>query len=214
MCYTGGPRCSPHALKNLIAAKKKGDAELIAKATEDYSLSPAGIKALRDAGENEAADSLQQKRSAMIERSKKLSETNEIIRYQMQEFEGDPYHALTLRYIRAYTEKYGIPEVGRTRAVFDRGDGHVIKVPLNGEGFMANRSEALTSASDDTFIPVAKCWQEERTEFPGDTVSVLVMEKVTPIGKINYKELPDWVGYVDCAQVGHDRHGNLVAYDL
>lgn len=214
MCYTGGPRCSPHAMKNLIEAKKEGNPQAIAKAREEFSSSPAGIQALKAAGELDAAKAMQEKRTAMIARSKELTATNKYIKRQMEEFEGDPYHGLTLRYIRSYTEKYGVPEVGRTRAVFDMGDGHVIKVPLNGEGFMANRSEALTSASEDQFIPVAKCWQEDREEFPGGPVGVLIMEKVTPLEKVSYKELPDWVGYVDCGQVGYDKSGKLVAYDL
>lgn len=214
MCYTAGPRCSPHAAEALLEARKSDDATAIMKAQQEFNLSPAGIKAIREAGNTELADRLQEKRSEMIKKSKEISETNRIIRYQMQEFEGDPYHALTLRYIKTYTEKYGVAQVGRTRAVFDRGDGYMVKVPLNGEGFMANRSESLTSASDDTFIPVAKCWMEEDTSIPGGSIDILVMEKVTPIEEIDYKKLPDWVGFVDCAQVGHDSKGKLVAYDL
>jgi hypothetical protein len=214
MCYTAGPRCSPHAAKFLLDARKTGDPQEIAEAQQDFNLSPAGIKAVRDSGNVTLADELQEKRSEMIKKSKEISETNVIIRQQMQEFEGDPYHALTLKYIKSYTKKYGVAQVGRTRAVFDRGDGYMIKVPLNGEGFMANRSERLTSESDDTFIPIAKCWEEDDKSIPGAGISVLVMEKVTPIGRISYKDLPNWVGFVDCAQVGHDKSGNLVAYDL
>lgn len=214
MCYTAGPRCSPHAAKALLDARKEGLPADIQKAENDFNLSPAGIKAIRDTGNISRADELQKKRSEMIKKSKEIAETNVIIKNQMEEFEGDPYHALTLKYIRKYTQKYGVAQVGRTRAVFDRGDGYMIKVPLNGEGFMANRSERLTSESDDTFIPIAKCWEEDDNSIPGEGISVLIMEKVTPIGNISYKELPNWVGYVDCAQVGHDRSGKLVAYDL
>ena len=214
MCYTAGPRCSPHAAKFLLESRKSGDTKGIAEAHNEFNLSPAGIKAVRDSGNVILADELQEKRSEMIKKSKEITETNEIIRQQMQEFEGDPYHALTLKYIRNYTKKYGVAQVGRTRAVFDRGDGYMIKVPLNGEGFMANWSESLTSESGDPFIPIAKCWQEDDNSIPGEGINVLVMEKVTPIGNISYKDLPDWVGYVDCAQVGHDKSGKLVAYDL
>lgn len=214
MCYTAGPRCSPHAAQALLDARKEGNPENLKKAEEDFNLSPAGIKAVRESGNTAQADELQKKRSEMIKRSKEISETNAIIKNQMQEFEGDPYHALTLKYIRKFTSQYGVAEVGRTRAVFDRGDGYMIKVPLNGEGFMANRSESLTSASDDQFIPIAKCWQEDDTSLDKEGINVLIMEKVTPIGKIDYKALPNWVGYVDCAQVGHTKDGRLVAYDL
>lgn len=214
MCYTAGPRCSPHAAKFLSDARKAGDQQSIDKAQDAFNLSPAGIKAMRDSGNSSLADKLQEKRSEMIKKSKEITETNAIILNQMQEFEGDPYHALTLRYIKGYTKKYGVAQVGRTRAVFDRGDGYMIKVPLNGEGFMANRSESLTSESGDPFIPIAKCWQEDDNSIPGEGINVLVMEKVTPIGNVSYKDLPNWVGFVDCAQVGYDQSGKLVAYDL
>lgn len=214
MCYTGGPRCSPHAVDLLQEAKASGDPEAITTAQKEFDLSPAGIKAIREAGDIERANDLKQERTAMIEKSKERTEINSIIRNQMQEFEGDPFHALTLKYIRKFTRQYGTPEVGRTRAVFDRGDGYMIKVPLNGEGFMANRSESLTSESGDNFIPIAKCWQEDDTSLDKEGINVLIMEKVTPITKIDYKELPNWVGYVDCAQVGHTTDGRLVAYDL
>lgn len=40
------------------------------------------------------------------------------------------------------------------------------------------------------------------------------MEKVEPLEKVDYKNLPFWVGMVDCGQVGYDKTGKLVAYDL
>lgn len=40
------------------------------------------------------------------------------------------------------------------------------------------------------------------------------MEKVEPLEKVDYKNLPFWVGVVDCGQVGYDKTGKLVAYDL
>lgn len=214
MCYTGGPRCSPHAVDLLQEAKASGVKDAIATAQKDFDLSPAGIKAIRDAGDTERANQLKQERMEMIEKSKERTEINAIIRNQMQEFEGDPFHALTLKYIKKFTREYGTPEVGRTRAVFDRGDGYMIKVPLNGEGFMANRSESLTSEAGDDFIPIAKCWQEDDKSIPDGEINVLIMEKVTPITTIDYKALPNWVGFVDCAQVGHTKDGKLVAYDL
>lgn len=47
-------------------------------------------------------------------------------------------------------------------------------------------------------------------------MDVLVMEKVDihGVSHLGYKDMPDWVGSVDCAQVGYDRNGRLVAYDL
>jgi hypothetical protein len=61
MCYTAGPRCSPHALKTLVDAKEtfnqvdptdlekmKEAKEALFVAEEEYLTSPAGIKKLRE----------------------------------------------------------------------------------------------------------------------------------------------------------------------
>lgn len=44
----------------------------------------------------------------------------------------------------------------------------------------------------------------------------LKMEKVTPllVGHHPDSDLPDWVHWVDCAQVGYNDAGELIAYDL
>lgn len=99
----------------------------------------------------------------------------------------------------------------RTRAVFDRGDGYVVKVPLTEEGFLANSREAHWTSTE---VPVAPC----HLEVASTGVYVLVMEEVVrfPLydddGLID--DLPDWTGYVDCQQVGWLVDGRLVAYDL
>lgn len=103
---------------------------------------------------------------------------------------------------------------GRTRAVFIK-ENSVVKVPLNGEGMLANSRE----------ISASYAYQEEPEEripmaitAPGETktgVAYAVAQRVTPLtGRVNYSELPDWVGAVDCAQVGYTKYGDLVAYDL
>jgi len=102
-------------------------------------------------------------------------------------------------------EQYGDPWCGRTRATFDRGDGFVIKFSLDGEGAIATSNESKWA---DDFIPLADC----RMEFIDD-IPVLVMEKVE-IVTASYQDMPDWVGYVDCGQVGRNSKGELVAYDL
>lgn len=107
-------------------------------------------------------------------------------------------------------ESYGNPWVGRTRAVFDRGDGYVIKVPLNQEGVMASTNEFSTAEMDDSLIPVADCKFDFSTGMP-----LLVMEKVdTNVSNRYGKDMPDWLSYVDGAQVGYNSKGELVAYDL
>lgn len=95
----------------------------------------------------------------------------------------------------------------RTRAVYDRGDGYVVKVALNDEGFIANAAEANW---DSDYTPLAPCW----FEWPdADGDAVLVMEKVVRFPSRG-EQLPDWTMSVDCAQVGYLTDGRLVAYDL
>jgi hypothetical protein len=95
----------------------------------------------------------------------------------------------------------------RTRKVYDRGDGHVVKIPLNDEGFIANATEANW---DSDYIPLAPCHFEWPTT-GGD--AILVMEKVVRF-PARGEQLPDWTMSVDCAQVGYLADGRLVAYDL
>lgn len=139
MCYTGGPRCSPHARQALAKAEASGDKDLIKTARQDYYLTPAGIAKARQAGKADMADKLQ-----------------------------------------------------------------------------AKRSEILTYETKDPYIPVAECRMETDYSVVTEGMDVLVMEKVDiqGVSHLGYKDMPDWVGSVDCAQVGYDRKGLLVAYDL
>lgn len=106
-------------------------------------------------------------------------------------------------------QKYGLPiGCGRNRMVFRTQDGHVIKLPINDDGFMDNARE---STWDDPGIPLASC--EIKTIISrGQEIDLLVMEEVTPITKRD--EMPDWADYVDCQQVGYSKDGRIVAYDL
>jgi len=45
-------------------------------------------------------------------------------------------------------------------------------------------------------------------------VSMIRMEKVDVIENLSYDELPTWAGYVDGAQVGRNKEGKIVAFDL
>jgi hypothetical protein len=216
MCYAyPGPRCTKHAKDALIAAILSGDATRIKKAKNDFCLTPDGIKELRHSGRNDVADAMLEKRKKMIQEYKDSVATMEYIKRQMQEFDGDPYHAITLKQINLYRKKYGEPSVGRTRAVFDRGDGYVVKVPINGEGFAANSREVITSEAEDPYTPVADCYHDTVYDVSSEGVSVLVMEKLTFDGvPKSYKDLPDWVMSVDGGQVGYNKKGELVAFDL
>lgn len=110
----------------------------------------------------------------------------------------------------------GVPaEVGRTRHVLMYED-RVVKVALDEEGCDANDFEASYSEEHGKtgYIPIADARLESWRTPSGRPVAVLVMERVTPYFGASYSEMPDWVGYVDCAQVGHDSEGRLVAFDL
>lgn len=112
--------------------------------------------------------------------------------------------------LEKYEVLYGTPHVGRTRAVFERGDGYVVKVAISDEGFYANLMEVqASSSSDNSYIPMARTSFADEDEYN----SVVVAEQVVPI-KLDFKKLPDWVQSVDGGQVGYTRDGRLVAYDL
>lgn len=101
---------------------------------------------------------------------------------------------------------------GTNRLVFIR-DTDVVKIPLNARGYNANSSEASHSRDHGKtgYVPIA----DSRIEWLGSEprVPVLVMERVTPARR-NDTALPDWADSVDCAQIGWDKDGILVAYDL
>lgn len=214
MCYAKpGPRCSRHASINLEKAKSSGDAAKIEKAMQEYNLTPAGIKDLKKSGDFIKARDMYRQRREMIQEVKNRKRLMEYIEGQMQEFAGDEYYDFTLNQIKLYTKKYGKPWVGRTRAVFDRGDGYVIKVPINGEGYFSNSREVNGYQMEDPYIPVAECWHQDDYSITPKGVPTLIMEKVEHC-KLDYRDMPDWVGSVDCAQVGYNKKGELVAYDL
>jgi hypothetical protein len=105
--------------------------------------------------------------------------------------------------------KYGDPlGWGNNRVVFDTGKGFVVKIP---------RNELGTSDNFDAFrcekpewCEIARCRLVE-IKIENDSYFALVMEKVTmPPRGFKY---PDWTSYIDCAQVGFNRAGNLVVYD-
>lgn len=100
---------------------------------------------------------------------------------------------------------------GGTRATFFLPTGVVVKVPFTMEGLDSNYSEASWSEKygKDGYIPIAEAFIET-----WDGLDVLIMERVTPLLRFSYKDVPDWVGSVDCGQVGYDSEGVLVAYDL
>lgn len=56
--------------------------------------------------------------------------------------------------LQIFTDRYDVPLLGRTRAVFRTGTGHVIKVPHTWDGIDANYTEADASQQTRFSIPV------------------------------------------------------------
>ena len=93
---------------------------------------------------------------------------------------------------------------GRNRIAFSIGKNYIAKIPLNEEGFYDNYFERCSFKNRrNPQYPYARC------RMCGDFV--LIMEKLDL--KVNKKDLPDWVKWVDCAQVGYDSRGILKIYD-
>lgn len=97
---------------------------------------------------------------------------------------------------------------GRTRRVYMDTEW-VYKVARNVEGAISNVREAKhyqfnKSHPDKMFIPLAECYLLDD--------GALKMRRVEECD-LPWDELPDWVGYVDCAQVGYVE-GELVAFNL
>lgn len=72
MCYLKpGPRCSASARARLTDAIRSGDALKIAKARQEYMLTPDGIEELRGKGRYETAEVMEAKRNELIAESKR-----------------------------------------------------------------------------------------------------------------------------------------------
>lgn len=98
MCYTSGPRCSPHSKADLLKAKKAMEENTsydtnviialhneVKAAQKEYWTSPAGIKELKAKAEKtgkkediKRAELFEQRRKDMIARSKAITETNKL----------------------------------------------------------------------------------------------------------------------------------------
>lgn len=107
--------------------------------------------------------------------------------------------------LKRLTAKYGEPSCGKDRAAFI--SKHcVLKFPINDCGEMANDWEG-SLISDTT---AKGKWLEI------DGFVCVMQEKLVEVDwSVNeYSDFPDWVGCIDCGQVGYDRRGRLKAYDF
>lgn len=99
--------------------------------------------------------------------------------------------------------------VGRHRAVFALpGERYVLKVPIVEMGYFDNSRENRLCRRDGWLLrkQMARC-----RLLPS---GLLVMERVTEPHEHERRDFPDWVGGVDCGQVGYTQDGRLVAYDF
>jgi hypothetical protein len=134
---------------------------------------------------------------------------NEAVDAMASEEWPEDYARNTEQLLISLYKRHGVPNVGRTRAVFKTGNGEVIKVAFTAEGELANGTEVQASNQDDPFIPIAKTrWGHEAG------VDFTIMEEVEVVSQLDYRKQPQWVGYVDSGQVGYTKAGKLVAYDL
>ena len=106
-------------------------------------------------------------------------------------------------------ERYGQPELGTSRIVFDSSQGYVLKVPYSDEGLIANVRELGWCQPE---IPLAR--YELVFSAAGPQLPLLKMERVERVLPGRFGELPDWCQRVDGIQVGYTAAGELVAFDL
>ena len=127
----------------------------------------------------------------------------------LEAVEGDEYAPKAQEAIRYLWERGARPiGIGTTRVTFLWGSYGVAKVPLGCRGVMCSVREAEMSRSTGKTgeIPIADCHLDQ------DRL-ILWMERVEPSHEPMSAQ-PDWAWMVDGFQVGYDREGVLVAYDL
>lgn len=105
--------------------------------------------------------------------------------------------------------------IGRHRRTYKAAEGWVLKFPRCNAGMMDNYRESETwkrYGRSDGYANYAECEIVDLyflTEFP--VFPVLWMEWVEETR--SFHNLPHWTYMIDCAQVGYNKDGILVAYD-
>lgn len=103
------------------------------------------------------------------------------------------------------TEKYGKSRIGTTRSCFFS-KHFVLKFPINDRGEFCNDWEGSVSAD---YLAKGR-WLEIE-----GFICVMQERLVEADWKDKtYADFPDWVGSIDCGQVGYDSKGNLKAFDF
>ncbi len=112
-------------------------------------------------------------------------------------------------------ERYILLGQGRNRIVYrKRSSNYVIKIPISEYGAADNCHERrlfIQRNESNTKIRYARC------RLLG---IILVMQYARCVGELSesdgfipYKNCPKWADYIDCAQIGYNRFGQIVAYD-
>ncbi len=116
------------------------------------------------------------------------------------------YQAYHLPFLRKYPEWYS----GSSRVAYmDREKGVTYKVPLNGRGLRDNERDARLYAEQvagkgDKSQPIAECYLKEGF--------ILEMEICVPI--FDHSEIPSHLRSRDGFQVGYNKEGKVVFFDL
>ena len=132
------------------------------------------------------------------------------------EFYDSELNANALALAQRLLLKYGSVELGRNRLVF-HSKFAVLKVPTCHDGICDNDWEGSICGG----IARSREWEnQEEANYPNtrwlelDGFICCMMEKVKPLEFKDYSEVPDWVGSIDCGQVGTSViSGRLVAFD-
>lgn len=120
-------------------------------------------------------------------------------------FEDEELNLLSLDLLEKLSDKFEYIGAGRNRIVFKSKSGkYVIKVPRNIQGSCDNFFETRKT---DFGFPVPKSRRIILDDF-----CCVIMEYVEHVSFKDTKA-PSWVSWIDCGQVGHNRKGELVAYD-
>jgi hypothetical protein len=127
---------------------------------------------------------------------------------ELKNLRRDQYERINLATVYFQTRGFKYMGDGRCRITFLHPNRrYVIKAPISGLGFEANREEhkiwhKYKSLPDQNGIYYAPCRLIQNT--------LLMMWRVD---FVEYEDRPDWSGYIDCDQVGSLADGRMVAYD-
>lgn len=137
--------------------------------------------------------------------TKRINWRNELSRWTNAK--EDRFYVYAFTHLRCV---YGPPlGEGRSRIVFKGRDGtNVIKLPKNLYGESANARELEPDNWLGAKERYAKTWKDLHLSRQTELL-IIRMEIVREA----HGRLPAWTGAVDCAQVGYNRAGKLVAYD-